>query len=185
RRPRAEDPGPELGRREPRRVLRVVVAPVLARLDRLPPGAVVAVPLDGLREAFLEAPLGLPAELAQLRGVERVAAIVPGAILDVADQRGVGARELEDALGDVQVLALLAADVVDLARRSLLEHQLDGGAVVACVEPLAPLAAVAVDRERQSVERVRDEEGHELLRVLALAVGIGAARDAGVETVGA
>ena len=57
--------------------------------------------------------------------------------------------------------------------------------MVARVEPLAPLAAVAVDRERQSVERVRDEEGHELLRVLALAVGIGAARDAGVETVGA
>ena len=61
---------------------------------------------------------------------------------------------------DLDVLALLAAaDVVGLARRALAQHELDPGAVILDVEPVADLAAVAVDRQRLALERVRDNSG--------------------------
>ena len=58
--------------------------------------------------------------------------------------------ELEDAVRDLEVLELLAADVVDLARLALVQDELDGGAVVVRVQPLADLLAVAVDRAASS-----------------------------------
>ena len=73
-------------------VLALVVRAVVAGADRLPPGAVVAVPGDGALEALGEAHLRLPAERADLLGAERVAAVVAGAVGDVLDQRLVGAR---------------------------------------------------------------------------------------------
>ena len=69
---------------------------------------------EALRRARSAAP---SRALAQLRRVERVAAVVPGAVLDVADER-LGRRRCSSriALRDLEVLALLAAaDVVDLA----------------------------------------------------------------------
>ena len=69
-----------------------------------------------------------------------------GPVVDVADQLRAGAGQLEDPAGDLDVLVLLAADVVDLAGRAVAEDELDRGAVVVDVEPLAALAAVAVDR---------------------------------------
>ena len=80
---------------------------------------------------------------------------------------------------------LLAADVVDLAGAALAQNELDRAAVVAGVEPFTLLTAVAVDGERFAVERVRDEQGNELLGVLVRAVGVRAARDAGVDPEGA
>src|SRR6266536_2929616 len=59
-------------------VLALVVLAVLARSDRGPPPLVVAVPLDGLLEALREAAARLPAQLADLRGRQGVAAVVPG-----------------------------------------------------------------------------------------------------------
>ena len=66
---------------EPRGVLLVVVAAVVARLDRLPPVAVLAVPVDRrLEAAAVERVLRRPAERAQLRRVDGVAAVVAGAV---------------------------------------------------------------------------------------------------------
>src|SRR5262245_48493871 len=82
---------------KPLRVLLLVVAPVLAGLDGLPPQAVVAVPLDRLSQpALAEGMPPRPPERAELRVVDRVPAIVAGSIVHVPDQRGVGPRELED-----------------------------------------------------------------------------------------
>src|SRR5437899_9166120 len=67
---------------EPSGVLRVVVAAVLARLDRLPPLAVRPIPLDGLLEpARIERVGRRPAEAAQLGRVDRVAAVVARPVL--------------------------------------------------------------------------------------------------------
>ena len=137
------------------------------------------------KPALAERVLGRPAERPQLGVVDRVAAIVARAILDVADQAGVGAGQLEDAVGDLDVLVVLAADVVDLARRALVQDELDPGAVILGVQPLTHLLAVAVDGERLALERVRDEQRHELLRVLVRTIGVGAARDRGPDAVGA
>ncbi len=53
------------------------------------------------------------------------------------------------------------------------------------VQPLATLAAVAVHGQVLARERVRDEQRQELLRILPRAVGVGAAGDQRVDTVGA
>src|ERR1044071_5011693 len=68
------------------RVLALVVLAVPAGvLDRLPPRAVLAVPRDGAGEPLGQRNLRLPAELGpDLPRVERVAAIVAGAILHAA-----------------------------------------------------------------------------------------------------
>ena len=79
--------GKVLRRAQPSRVLALVVLPVLAGLDRLPPVAVLAVPGDRLRQPGLaERVRRRPAERAQLGVVERVAAVVAGAVLDVPDE---------------------------------------------------------------------------------------------------
>ena len=96
-------------------VLLLVVRAELAGLDRLPPGAVVPVPGDRPLEAVGQLLLRLPAERAQLRRVERVPPVVPRTVLDVADEPRIGAGQLDDPADELEVLALLAADVVDLA----------------------------------------------------------------------
>src|SRR5436190_24166994 len=80
--------------REPCGVLAGVVLAVLAGLDLLPPVPVVAIPGDRRGEAIGERRLRTPAEPAQLPGVERVAAIVAGAVVDAGEQGGVRAGQL-------------------------------------------------------------------------------------------
>ena len=100
----------------------------------------------------------------------RVAPVVAGTVVDVPDERGIAAGQLDDALRDVEVLALLAADVVDLARPALAQDEVDGRRVILGVQPLAHLPAVAVDRQLETVEGVRDEERDDLLGILVRAV---------------
>src|SRR2546426_8943597 len=103
----------------------------------------------------------------------------------MADERVVGARQLEDAGGEVPVLDLLAAtDVVDPTGLALVQDELDPGAVVLDVEPIACLATVAVDGKRLPIQGVRDEKRDDLLGVLVRAVGVRASSDRGVDAVG-
>src|SRR5206468_11762944 len=90
-------------------VLALVAGPVVARADRLPPVRVLAVPRDGVGEPVAEAPPRRPPERAHLLGREGVAAVVPRAIRHVLDQVRVAARELDDALHDLEVRALVGA----------------------------------------------------------------------------
>src|SRR5437588_5773790 len=103
---------------ETRCVLAVVeLAEIVRALDRLPPVAVVAIPVDRRADAFVPFPPWFPAECAKLRRIQCVAAIVPRAIFDVADQRSVGLELLDDEPRQLDVLVLLARrDVVDGAR---------------------------------------------------------------------
>src|SRR5947209_6745541 len=112
--------------RESLRVLLVVVPTVLALLDGLPPLAVVAIPLDRrLEPAAVERVVRRPAEVAHLRRVDRVAPVVARAVGDHAHEVGARAGEVEDATHDIHVLALLAADVVDVPALALAQHELD------------------------------------------------------------
>ena len=108
-----------------------------------------------------------------------------GAVLDVLDQRLVGAGQLDHPLDHLDVLALVgAADVVGLAGAALHQHRVDAAAEVLDVEPVADLLAVAVDRQRVAVQGVEDDQRDQLLRVLARAVVVGAAHDRGLDPVG-
>src|SRR6202521_2521115 len=162
----------------PSPVLFLVVAEVLAGEDALPPAAVLAVPGDRRGERVLEAVARSPAELAGgLRRVDGVAAVVPGAVLDVLDERLGLTEQRQHALDDLDVAALAGgAEVVDLPRLALLERGEEPAAVVLDVDPVADVEAVAVDRKRLVAERVRDHERYDLLRELVRAVVVRAAR---------
>src|SRR5690606_19745156 len=144
-------------------VLALVVLAVLAGADRLPPPGVVAVPLHRPLEPLVEADARPPAERLDLVGAQRVAEVVARAVADVLDERLVGADELDDPPHDLDVLLLVRpADVVDLARPALAQHEVDRTREVLDVEPVAHLAAVAVDGQVVAVEGVEDHERDEL-----------------------
>src|SRR5918992_3025961 len=166
-------------------VLALVVGPVVARADRLPPGPVVAVPGDRALESFGEPHLRLPAQRARLRGAQRVAAVVPRPVGHVLDQRLGGAGVLDDPLDDLDVRRFVGpADVVDLAGLAALEHDADPAREVLDVDPVAHLHPVAVDRELVPVEGVEHHQGYQLLRILVRAVVVRAAADHRLEPVG-
>src|SRR5262245_30769311 len=97
-------------------VLLLVVRAEFARLERPPPGLVLAIPPDGQRERVGERVLRRPAELTHLGRLKRVAPVVAGPVLHGTDERLGLAGELQDAAGEIDVLDLgAAADVVDLA----------------------------------------------------------------------
>src|SRR3954471_5602106 len=75
-------------------------------LDRPPPPLVLAIPVHGLREPFLEAHRRLPAERFQLRRVERVAAIVSLPIGHRFHERHGFVDECEQTVRQVDVLHL-------------------------------------------------------------------------------
>src|SRR5690606_26132818 len=74
-------------RPELRPVLALVVLAVLARPDRFPPVAVVAVPGDRSLDPLVEVDASPPPEALGPIGRERVAAVVPEPVADVVDQR--------------------------------------------------------------------------------------------------
>src|SRR5205814_7100906 len=81
-------------------------------------------------------------------------------------------------VGDLLDAPLVAATAVErLARPSPQDHSLDRRAVVLAVQPLAPVGAVAIERQRLVVERARGEERDDLLGVLPRAVVVRAVRD--------
>src|SRR3954453_226431 len=106
-----------------------------ALLERFPPPAVVAVPGNRLRQRLVERALPAPSERRDLGDVDRVAAVVPESVFDVLHRRLVGAEGGEQLVDERPVGSLVAgADVVDLARRARVEHELDAGAVVVDVD---------------------------------------------------
>src|SRR5690606_40216999 len=121
----------------------------------------------------------MPAELAfDLAGVDGVAAVVAGAVGDEGDElapaRSRGAHLVEqvaDGLDDLEVRALVAAaDVVGLAGLALFGDESEGLAMVADVEPVADVLAVAVDGERLPLDGVEDHQRDELFGELVRAV---------------
>src|SRR5262249_1941526 len=128
-------------------------------LDRPPPRLVLPVPADGGREPGVEVLARRPAERRQLRRVERVAPIVARAIRHRCDERRRPPDERQNPVREIDVLHLVAAaDVVDLARHPLVDQQVDAAAVILDVQPVALVLAVAVERHRNAVDQVGDEQ---------------------------
>ena len=157
-------------------------------LGRAPPGLVVAVPGYGLGQAGGEVGArGRPAELGpELGGVDRVAAVVAGAVAHPVEVVLAAAEGLEDLAqhGDVVQLAV-GADQVGLADAALREDAPHGRAVVLGVDPVADVAPVAVELGPDAVDEVGDLARDELLNVLVGAVVVGAVGDGGLQAEGA
>ena len=121
-----------------------------------------------------------------LRRVDGVAAIVAFSVGDVFDEGFRLFERLEDGLDDVDVAALVvAADVVDFADAAFANDEVDGGAVVFDVEPVADVFARAVNRELFVREGVDDHERDEFFREMVGAVVVRAARNRRRQLVGA
>ena len=165
-----------------------LVACLGSGLDGLPPGAVLGVPGDGLVEPLGEVRvLGLPAQLAaELGGVDGVAAVVAGAVAHPVEVVGrlSQAREYRAQHVDVGALAV-GADEVGLPHLALGEDGPHGARVVVGVDPVAHVAAVAVELGAHAVQDVGDLARDELLHVLVGAVVVGAVGDRGAKAVGA
>ena len=125
-----------------------------------------------------------PSSRSILHGVDGVATVVAGAILDVGDLLLVRlavsawAEFVEDGaqgMDDVEVgLFVPAADVVNLAHLARLKDAVDGAAVVFHIEPVADLLAVAVNGQRLAGQGIVDDQRDELFREVVGAVVVGA-----------
>ena len=118
---------------------------------------------------------GFPAQFAPYpRGVDGVAAVVAGPVLDESYQVGIftaleggiaggGPDQFEfpaDGLYDVDILFLaVAADIIGLARAAFSQYVPYGPAVVADIEPVPHVQPVAVYRQGLAREGVQDKQG--------------------------
>ena len=101
---------------------------------------VIEIPADGFFDTFFELEGRFPAQfLLELRGVDRVAQVVPGAVSDIGNQFFARAFRpsqesvdgFDDDLYQIDVLPLVeASDVVRFGDFPLVENQVDGPCVV-------------------------------------------------------
>ena len=107
-----------------------------------------------------------------------------GTVGDVLDQRRVGSGQLDDPLHDLEVLALLgAAAVVGLPGLSVGERMADPAREVIDIQPVAHVAAVAVNGEGVACEGIEDHQRDQLLGVLTGPVVVGPPTDKRLEPV--
>src|SRR5690606_26679617 len=144
----AQRPGASLARRPwPSLALRRVEG--LGRvLGGRPPVLVRAVPVDGGGEPRAEVRVARrPAELCtQLRGVDRVAQVVAGAVGDMVVCPRRLPHQLEDQLDHVLVVLLaVGTDEVGVPDAAAVEDREHGGGVVVGVDPVAHVAPCAVE----------------------------------------
>lgn len=136
---------------------------------------------------------GPPAEFAvNLRGVNRVAAVVAGAVFHegnelartAAELRGEFINEVADEFHDAEVGPfVVAADAVGLASAPAQEGLPEGLRVVGHVEPVAHVHAVAINRDGLAGGSLVDDDRNELLGELARAVVVRAVGRDHVEAV--
>src|SRR6266478_989885 len=101
-----------------------------------------------------------------------------GTVGHIAKQAFCLARQTKKAVGHGKILFhMRSADVVDLADSSAFENCENSAAIVFHVHPVALLFAVAVDRKRFVVERIRDDQWQEFFRELVGTVIVRGARD--------
>ena len=166
----------------------------LALQDGAHPFLVVEIPAHGLADALLELVGGQPAQLLlDLRRVNGVAAVVARAVLDEGDQlariaaelRGHFVDQIADQLHDVEVGPfVVAADVVGLAGAPARQHQPQRFRVVADVEPVAHVHAVAIDGDRFARQHALNHHRDQLLRELIRPVVVRAIGDHRLQAVG-
>src|SRR6266446_2702928 len=136
-------------RRRERIVVALVVVPVLARPQRPPPLGVVDIPVHCPFQSFPEGDPWLPTEIGDPRHIERIAVVVARAVGDVLDEALGLANDLQHRIGDVIAIRLDARpDVVDgILQRRIVQHEIDGPAVVFDVDVVPNRRAIVVERQ--------------------------------------
>ena len=130
---------------------------------------------------------GCPAQFGpELRGIDRVTAVVARTVLDPVERVFRLSHHLQDHAqhGDV-VLLTVRADQVGFADPALGQDGPHAAGVVLGVDPVAHVLALAVQLRTDALENVGDLARDELLHVLVRAVVVGAVGNRGPQTVGA
>ena len=118
-----------------------------------------------------------------LAGINCVAAVVAGAVFDVGDLVNVAStcfgaqliKQTADGFDDVDVgFFVPAADVVDLARFAGFQYAPDSAAVVAYIQPVSYLHAIAINRQRFASQRVDNHQRNELFGEVQRAIVVAA-----------
>lgn len=155
-------------------------------LGRLPPGAVVRVPVDGGLQAGLEVRVrGRPTQLGpQFRGIDRVTTVMARTVLHPVERVLALSHHLQNHAkhGDVVPLAV-RADQVGLADPSLGQDRPHAAGMVLSVDPVAHVLAPAVQLRPLALEDVRDLAGNELLHMLVRTVIVAAVGNRGPQAV--
>lgn len=155
-------------------------------LGRLPPLAVVRVPVDGGLQAGLEVRVrGRPTQFGpQFRGVDRVTAVVARTVLHPVERVLALAHHPQDHAkhGDVVPLAV-RADQVRLADPALGQDRPHAAGMVLSVDPVAHVLAPAVQLRPLALEDIRDLAGNELLHMLVRTVVVRAVGNRGPQAV--
>lgn len=153
---------------------------------RLPPLAVVRVPVDGGLQAGLEIRVrGRPTQFGpQFRGVDRVTAVVARTVLHPVERVLALAHHPQDHAkhGDVVPLAV-RADQVRLADPALGQDRPHAAGMVLSVDPVAHVLAPAVQLRPLALEDIRDLAGNELLHMLVRTVVVRAVGNRGPQAV--
>ena len=128
-----------------------------------------------------------PQFLAHTGGIDGIATVMSRSIRDEGDEIGVRAiravgHELVHPAADcphhVDVRHLrVRPDVVDLARLSLANDQLQGACVIFDMEPVTHILAVAVDGDGPSLQSGEDGDRDQLLRHLVGTIVVGTMAD--------
>ena len=149
------------------------------------PGLVVEIPLDSFLDARFEGFGWFPAKFSlNLAGVDGVASVMTGAILDVGNLGFVGllvgawAKLIKNGaqcVDNVEVgLFVPATNVIGFTKLAGFEDAADCAAMVLDVEPVADLLSVTIDRQRLARQGVVNDERDELFREVVRAVVVGA-----------
>lgn len=110
---------------------------------------------------------------------------MPGAVWNVFDEGIRLVKGLEDEAGDAEVgVFTLCPKVINATRLAFFKNGEESGGTIIDVDPIADLLSRPVEREGKIAQRVVDEFGDELFRVLAGAVVVGATCDDHVLAVG-
>ena len=128
-------------------------------------------------------------EFGSIMGLTRMPVVIPvlvgpimaGTIGDVLDGLFVLAHHPQDAMGQLEIRDLgVCSDVVDLAFRACLDHEMDRRAVIVDVEPIPLVEPVAVQRDLATRSEIGHEQRDDLLRELVRTVVVRASGDDGV-----
>ena len=183
--PVAEAPEAAAGRpaASRRAVLALVPAIPITRLRRAPPGLIGSKPVDGGRETRRRTTRRAASPARELR---RHPWRSGGRARADPRPRGPATRVCRAAPAAPPTTSRLARSlatghVVGLATRPVAEDEVDRGGMVGNVQPVAALKAVAIERQRQVIERIGDEQRDQLLGVVIRAVRVGTARHDGIE----
>ena len=121
----------------------------LLRKQRLPPRAIIQIPLNRLPDPLAWRMQRLPTQLRpHLRGIDRVPPVVSEPVCHVADQVVRLTERLEDQFNHRDVLHLaVATDVVNLTWPAFQQHRHDAAAMIFHVDPVAHVQSVPIDRQ--------------------------------------